>query len=262
MLDRCPAKIKLFFLVCILFFSCPNHYTYSMTRSFQLVSTGSFLIKPELQQCWQGMTSVLQGTAGLLLGADSGLHIAEFAAHSNASNISTELSNAFAAPHKVMPSLALAELATTELLLATQGFQRWHAGLPMPPGSRVFHLFTGSGASTGLMMLCFGISADVLLAIQIGNIVVVASYGLQAITTNWKQVGFKPLLFWQVIVGNLGGITFAAASFIPPEYMDAINSMLTAGLGMFFLALVPNSVYVITQIIRSKFIRKPASPSA
>jgi uncharacterized membrane protein len=215
-----------------------------------LLPIGSIITDPALSPCRDALTNTLQLSAALLFTAD-GLRIAsQLATNRTVTEAEDKAGTA-------LSSIALGELSLIQSVLSLQSFKQWQQGGKLAPGARYYHALTTLGSGAGLLVICSGVASDNFWTTATGNVVVVLFFAAEAITTRWRDPALSWINKWQIVSGNIGGMLFAASSFVTYASQEAADGVLSAGLLVLSMALIPTTlVYFKTVLsILSKKIR-------
>ena len=217
-----------------------------------LLPLASYLTNPACYPCWEALINVMQLSSAALFTADAVRIGSQLATNRTVTDIELKAGT-------VMSSIALAELALIQEILAAQGFRRWYNKAPLTPGARYYHPITTMGSSIGLWVICGGVSTGDFWTTAAGNVVVVVFFAAEAVTTSWRDPQLTSLEKWQIITGNIGGMLFAASSFVTFASQQAADAVLAAGLLVLSAALAPSSsvyLYMVGQKLKHSLLTR------
>ncbi|WP_062269375.1 hypothetical protein [Endozoicomonas arenosclerae] len=207
------------------------------------------LSHPELRPCWDTLLNTMQLSASFFFSTDGVRIVSQLAANRTVSE-PEDLTG------KVLSATALAELTLIQGFLATQGFSRWYSGAPLPPGARYYHSLTSLGSSSGLLVICAGVASGDFWVTAGGNVAVVVFFLAEGVTTKWRDPKLGKMDKWQIVTGNLGGILFAASSFVTYITQEAADAVLASGLLVLSAALAPASLIYFKSLAGQLINRK------
>ncbi len=200
-------------------------------------------VNPDAYSCWQSVIYALQALASMAFMADSGLLITDMSVGLNGTQNVTMTA---------LSSTGLVEVSMANYIMATLGFIRWYKGMPPPPGGRSYHFISTAGGASGLMIVCSGLITENPWTIRAGNLIATVFFSAQGITTKWRAPGLHPLTKWQIIGSNIGGMLFAASSFIPQDHTMAFQATLVSGILTISASTIPVLIKFLLDTIRCR----------
>ena len=202
-----------------------------------------YLVSPSCYSCWETIINTMQLTSATLLTVDGTRIASQVALNRTVTEPEQKAGTA-------MASVAIAEVAIIQEVLAAQGFKRWSRQAELTPGARYYHAITSMGSGIGLWVICAGVSMGDFWTTVTGNIVVVVFFLTEAVTTRWRDPQLGWIGKWQIITGNIGGMLFAASSFVTYASQQAADAVLAAALLVISAALYPSAVVYFYQHAR------------